>query len=130
LEGDRSGIAGQPVCPSNVFEMQRFSHDLEAVEASKELTDARNAAKEAWRDYRRKEKEENLRRKELEKVEREERKENNRVHANLELQVIDSSFLKIELNFPLIDLIGSCCRLSGGRWPILMWEQPMSPRNF
>jgi hypothetical protein len=44
--------------------------------------------------------------------------------------VIDSSFLKIELNFPLIDLIGSCCRLSGGRWSILMWEKPLSPRNF
>jgi hypothetical protein len=97
--------------------MQRFLHDLEA---SKELTDARNAAREAWRDYKRKEKEENLRRKELEKVERE-RQEGNRVHAKQELQVIDSSFLKIELNFPLIDLIGSCCRLSGGRWPILMW---------
>jgi hypothetical protein len=34
--------------------MQRFLHDLEA---SKELTDARNAAREAWRDYKRKEKE-------------------------------------------------------------------------
>jgi hypothetical protein len=77
--------------------MQRILHDLEA---SKQLTDARNAAKEALRDYRRKEKEENLRRKELEKVEREERKEGNRVHAYLELQVIDSSSLKIELNFP------------------------------
>lgn len=107
--------------------MQRFLHDLEA---SKELTDARNAAREAWRDYKRKEKEENLRRKELEKVEREERQEGNRVHAKQELQVIDSSFLKIELNSPLIDLIGSCCRLSGGRWPILMWEKPLSPRNF
>ena len=77
--------------------MQRILHDLEA---SKQLTDARNAAKEALRDYRRKEKEENLRRKELEKVEREERKEGNRVHAYLELEVIDSSSLKIELNFP------------------------------
>ena len=65
--------------------MQRFLHDLEA---SKELTDARNAAREAWRDYKRKEKKENLRRKELEKVEREERQEGNRVHAKQELQVI------------------------------------------
>lgn len=65
--------------------MQRFLHDLEA---SKELTDARNAAREAWRDYKRKEKEENLRRKELEKVEREERYEGMRAHAKQELQVL------------------------------------------
>ena len=109
--------------------MQRFLQDLEE-KTSKQLTDARKAADEARREERRKEKEENLRRKELEKVEREERQEGNRVHAKQELQVIDSSFLKIELNFPLIDLIGSCCRLSGGRWPILMWEKPLSPRNF
>ena len=65
--------------------MQRFLHDLEA---SKELTDARNAARDAWRDYKRKEKEENLRRKELEKVEREERYEGMRAHAKQELQVL------------------------------------------
>jgi hypothetical protein len=53
-----------------------------------------------------------------------------RAHAKQELQVIDSSFLKTELPFSLIDLIGSGCRPSGGRWPILMWEMPMSPRNF
>jgi hypothetical protein len=44
--------------------------------------------------------------------------------------VIDSSFLKTELPFSLIDLIGSCCRPSGGRWPILMWGKLLSPRNF
>jgi hypothetical protein len=111
--------------------MQRFLQDLEGKTLKQpELTDVRNAANEARREERRKEKEENQRRKELEKVEREERYEGMRAHAKQELQVIDSSFLKIELNFPLIDLIGSCCRLSGGRWPILMWEKPLSPRNF
>jgi hypothetical protein len=67
--------------------MQRFLLDLEE-KTSKQLTDARNAAREAWRDNRRKEKEENLRRKELEKVEREERYEGMRAHAKQELQVL------------------------------------------
>ena len=109
--------------------MERFLQDLEE-KTLKQLTDARKAADEARREYRRKEKEENQRRKELEKVEREERQERNRAHAKQELQVIDSSFLKTELPFSLIDLIGSCCRPSGGRWPILMWEKPLPPRNF
>ena len=109
--------------------MQRFLQDLEE-KTSKQLTDARKAADEARREERRKEKEENQRRKEIEKVERDERYEAMRAHAKQELQVIDSSVLKIELPFSLIDLFGSCCRLSGGRWPILEWVQPLSPRNF
>jgi hypothetical protein len=109
--------------------MQRFLQDLEE-KTLKQLTDALNAANEARREERRKEKEENQRRKELEKVEREERYEGMRTQAKQELQVIDSSVLKIEWTFSLIDLIGSCCRLSGRRWPILEWGQPLSPRNF
>ena len=67
--------------------MQRFLQDLEE-KTSKQLTDARKAADEARREERRKEKEENLRRKELEKVEREERYEGMRAHAKQELQVL------------------------------------------